>query len=452
MLIVFTAFIYNGTELFSKNRIKLSNVEIIFEKGPSRQDEKELKESNESDKKQDNEIKSPIENSLLEEIYDKEAQCHPFNAKPNQFKVDFNGVSYPKYIPLRDNQTFNFDCMNKNKKSKVILFWTPLYDFKDFYYGLGTKDPFIKHKCPVYNCELTNDRSRVNDSDLIIFSFANQIDSLPNPAWRKPNQRWVFVLIESPVHVPGSRFISYNNLFNMSVTYKLSSDFMSHYSYETYNTWQLNENFDENQNFYQDKTEFAAIIVSNCGGSSGRLAYINEMRKYVKVDIYGNCGQACPKTFSDGTPGDCKEIIAKKYKFFLSFENSICDEYITEKFFIALKFNIIPVVLGGGNYENYIPKSGFINVLDYSSPKELSNYLKYLDSNQTAYNSYFKWKKYVKKYADTLFAGEVCEFCVRLNVDTHLGLRQTVIKDLNEFWNAKDCKGTNQFPQLTKID
>jgi hypothetical protein len=43
-----------------------------------------------------------------------------------------------------------------------------------------------------------------------------------------------------------------------------------------------------------------------------------------------------------------------------------------------------------------VPKSGFINAADYKSPKELANYLNYLDSNKTAYNSYFKWKKHVK--------------------------------------------------------
>ena len=34
-----------------------------------------------------------------------------------------------------------------------------------------------------------------------------------------------------------------------------------------------------------------------------------------------------------------------------------------------------------------IPSSGFINVHDFSGPKELSEYLLYLDQNSTAYNS-----------------------------------------------------------------
>ena len=34
------------------------------------------------------------------------------------------------------------------------------------------------------------------------------------------------------------------------------------------------------------------------------------------------------------------------YKFYFAFENSLCDDYITEKFFNMLKHNIVPVVLG----------------------------------------------------------------------------------------------------------
>ena len=42
-----------------------------------------------------------------------------------------------------------------------------------------------------------------------------------------------------------------------------------------------------------------------------------------------------------------KMDINNNYYFYLAFENSLCDEYITEKFFRTLKFNTVPVVMGG---------------------------------------------------------------------------------------------------------
>jgi hypothetical protein len=54
--------------------------------------------------------------------------------------------------------------------------------------------------------------------------------------------------------------------------------------------------------------------------------------------------------------GKCSKNEAKKsalddlvkYYFYLSFENSLCDQYITEKFFKILKskYPVVPVVMG----------------------------------------------------------------------------------------------------------
>ena len=38
----------------------------------------------------------------------------------------------------------------------------------------------------------------------------------------------------------------------------------------------------------------------------------------------------------------------RDYKFYLSLENTYCTDYVTEKFFSALRSeNVIPIVLGG---------------------------------------------------------------------------------------------------------
>ena len=41
---------------------------------------------------------------------------------------------------------------------------------------------------------------------------------------------------------------------------------------------------------------------------------------------------------------------SQQYYFYLAFENSICPDYISEKFWRNLNQPVIPVVMGGGNY------------------------------------------------------------------------------------------------------
>ena len=48
---------------------------------------------------------------------------------------------------------------------------------------------------------------------------------------------------------------------------------------------------------------------------------------------------------------ECYRMAERKYKFYLSFEDAICKDYATEKFFALYGgLNLIPVVLGGANY------------------------------------------------------------------------------------------------------
>jgi alpha-1,3-fucosyltransferase len=133
------------------------------------------------------------------------------------------------------------------------------------------------------------------------------------------------------------------------------------------------------------------------------------------------------------TPG-CYDMLERDYKFYLSFENSICVDYVTEKFFAILDYNVVPVVLGGANYSRFAPPNSYIDALQYT-PRQLANYLKLLDSNQTLYEQYFEWKKHyvVHRGLRKMTKDAFCHLCEKLHND---GERK-VYNNLQETWSAE---------------
>ncbi|KAJ8037261.1 Glycoprotein 3-alpha-L-fucosyltransferase A [Holothuria leucospilota] len=148
----------------------------------------------------------------------------------------------------------------------------------------------------------------------------------------------------------------------------------------------------DKRNWAMGKTRLVAWIASNCNKTSWeRTHFVKNLTNLIQVDTYGACGtHDCPR----GTT-KCWDIVYS-YKFYLALENSECDDYITEKFWIqALQHNSVPIVYGTTrkDYEKVAPPNSFIHLSDFGSMTSLADRIKYLDKNDTAYNEYFNWKK-----------------------------------------------------------
>ena len=112
--------------------------------------------------------------------------------------------------------------------------------------------------------------------------------------------------------------------------------------------------------------------------------------------------------------------ILQSNKFFLAFENQNCDDYMTEKFWRSLSFDIIPIVLQPAKhiYLRNAPPDSFIHAADFDYDVEkLGIYLEKVSSNIVLYQKYFEWKR---KYSPIYKPFDVeqarfCELCYRLN-------------------------------------
>jgi alpha-1,3-fucosyltransferase len=62
------------------------------------------------------------------------------------------------------------------------------------------------------------------------------------------------------------------------------------------------------------------------------------------------------------------EMMERDYKFYLAFENAICPDYVTEKFYNTLLFSTVPIVYGGADYEAIgAPPNSYIDVRYFTS-------------------------------------------------------------------------------------
>ena len=315
--------------------------------------------------------------------------------------------------PVRDRSTAAFD------RERLIVFWTPLYRKPSIFEG---RDRFAD--CP-YKCVISNNKSLVGSSDAVVFHTWDLLGSRYFPRHRAPHQKYVLYGREPP---PNVRVTSeYNHLFNVTHTYKLDADV---YFAQGRFVNRSNPFMEMGKNYLQGKTKEVGWIVSNCKTHSLRDDYVAELGRYIPVDVYGDCGtMQCGAKYSLEGEGNCTLMLRKHYKFYLAFENSLCEDYITEKVWKALRYDVIPVVLGNANYEKFLPQHSYIDVRNFSSPSALAEFLKYVGNNSTLYNSYFKWKA---KYEIVTIWNHFCDLCAHLY--THENVTQ-IYTDLGLWWN-----------------
>ena len=119
---------------------------------------------------------------------------------------------------------------------------------------------------------------------------------------------------------------------------------------------------------------------------------------------------------------------------------------VTEKAFRTLQYDLIPIVMGGVNYTEYLPPKSFINVKDFQSPKHLAEYLIYLDNNPDEYLKYFEWKRYYIVKLDFPKTDRVfCELCEMLRKKRSFHLDYNVA----DWWEKDTC--INNVSDLRKV-
>ncbi|XP_061600393.1 4-galactosyl-N-acetylglucosaminide 3-alpha-L-fucosyltransferase 9-like [Cololabis saira] len=250
----------------------------------------------------------------------------------------------------------------------------------------------------IEGCVITADRSLYSKSHGVIIhhhDISANLSNLPRTQ-RPPFQKWIWMNMESPTHSPKHPGIG--NLFNLTLNYRRDADIALPYGSII---------AAETKNFVPPtKDKLICWFVSNWNQDHERVKYYDELKNHVEIHAYGNAfGSHISDEDYFSTMGSCK--------FYLAFENSIHKDYMTEKLYNPLSVGTVPVVLGPPrkNYENFVPGNAFIHVDDFSSPKELAEYLLLLDQNMAIYLQYFEWRRHFEARKTYFWAELTCRAC-----------------------------------------
>ncbi|KAK8781517.1 hypothetical protein V5799_017140 [Amblyomma americanum] len=268
------------------------------------------------------------------------------------------------------------------QKRVKILFWTKAFGAWNEVYNFTSSGLTPHDNCPV-PCFLTNNRSLIRTVDAVVI-HDRDADGNNLPKYRAPHQRWVYWNLESPAHSRPQQMKKLKKVFNWTYTYRRDSDVWHPYSFVA----RLTPERSSSPPFvtWTNRSKLVVWLVSNCRTPSGRMQFVKELKKHIPVDIYGTCGNLkCLRRLG------CPASFGRTYYFYLALENSICPDYVTEKFYVnALQNEIVPVVFG--NYSDLAPPGSYINALDFASPKHVATYLKAVAADPSRYQKYFAWR------------------------------------------------------------
>ncbi|XP_072167728.1 uncharacterized protein [Diadema setosum] len=313
--------------------------------------------------------------------------------------------------------------------------------------GRDESSPAAHVRCPRHACDIniipTDDEQILTESDVVVLNVAPllikaKLTNLSHHLVKLlPNKTdIVFYSMESPPVIESWVVNLKDIAHHYSMTYHSLSDIVLPYGRSV--PGQPMELPGKPVNHSENKTALISWMASNCDRTFWpRLEWVTQLREHVQVDVYGKCGtKSCLPMFSE----ECMRKM-RSYKFYLALESAQCDEYITEKFWVnSLMNGVVPVVYGGRKeaYERVAPPKSFIHVADFSSPKELAEYLIMLDKDNTLYEEYFAWRRegHVENVYPRLQPDAFCE-PLQPNLPGRVRRRAKRVGDIEYF---KECR------------
>ncbi|CAG2214580.1 FUT-1 [Mytilus edulis] len=343
----------------------------------------------------------------------------------------FGRTSEKHNFTKRDHNVDNTAEMSNNDNNIPTIFMYEKHHL-DWFTAFNITD-----KC-FTKCLFTSNSKFYNMSKVVIF-----FRTLRKPPPEKlAGQIWVYFTNESPKYMfppPNIAWEKSMSKFDWVMSYRPGSDISLPFGVLAKKENQNKLNYTK---IFKEKNKDIAWIVSHCQTNSRREEYVKELQKYIQVDIYGRCGHLkCGKRLKISSDLKvCKSYISQNYKFYLSFENSLCNNYVSEKVYDIFEDDnmMLPVIRGAPNITSILPEGTFITTSDFTSPKQLAAFLAKIGSSEDKYTSYLR-KKHSYSVTNWAFNFKtaICDLCTRIKNE------KLVNKKINVYDRLKEDKCFN---------
>nr|XP_034836325.1 alpha-(1,3)-fucosyltransferase C-like [Maniola hyperantus] len=338
---------------------------------------------------------------------------------------------------------------------KFILKWNHVYNHPKQIMREG-QQVFLHHNCTHFNCFITSNKDYLIDLryfDALLFDEENELEE--HPPLRTPNQKYVFTASETAKFYPVCNAAN-ENYFNLTWTYRLDSDiprpFITIFDKNGLEvgpkinmTWAAPKKSIPKDVFEKitKKHKAVAWFKSYCASRKDdtveefvRNLNASLVKQKFKLDIYGWCGnKKCPR----GRIEECLALLRKDYYFYLAFENSVSEDYVTDKILYPLQNYAVPIVYGGADYSRFLPPGSYIDAGKLEADEVVFS-IKDAINHKEVYSEYFRWHNHYT-YKETLQDAGLCTLCELLNDPQH---NFTKVTNFRKWWNRQyysKCEG-----------
>ncbi|XP_041363785.1 alpha-(1,3)-fucosyltransferase 11-like isoform X2 [Gigantopelta aegis] len=360
------------------------------------------------------------------------------------FKNIIESVDKSNYVVYEESNLDHDDI-------PILLWWTP-----NLYPYIAVDKKWIVIQCGEAVCYSTKRRELLHHEQTrgILF-YATDISVADLPLRRTEKHEWAVFHEESPFNLYMLSHSPFMSLFNHTATFRRESDFPLT-TQNIYTAEFLTEKLPiplATKNEAKTKTGLAPILYvqSHCDVPSDRDRYIKELMKYIKIDSYGVClhNKDLPEHLQEPAENFEKDEFLELisiYKFHLAFENAICKDYMTEKLMRPLHIGVVPIYKGSPNAKDWMPNNhSIILVDDFETPKQLAEFIDYLDKNDEEYKKYISFKQtgITNEFLLNHLSQRNWEVNEQDSMDYFKGFECHVCKKLNERMEAERAHSNN---------